>query len=61
MKFECEGGPKRDIDICIDVEAVPVHCGEERAQCKLEAVSFPVHLCYYQKADVANSSDLVSH
>lgn len=59
MKFECEGGAKRDIDICIDVEAV--HCGEERAQCKLEAVSFPVHLCYYQKADVANSSDLVSH
>lgn len=47
VKFECEGGPKHDIGICIDVDAVTVHCGEERAQCKSEAVSFPVHLCSY--------------
>lgn len=46
MKFECEGGPKSDIDICIDVDTVLVHCGEERAQCKREAVRFPVHLQY---------------
>lgn len=42
------GGRQADqCDVCSNADSPPIHCGEERAQPKGEALSLPVDLCFY--------------